>query len=140
MYLYWRVRKCLKTELIDERFYIGRSSVPNLTGWNMGNRLRRCFVIDMGICVDRHGGREETAIIEHMKSYFKGRLKGAVRVFASVCFDIGAQVDSAASESNPYHANIWLDMKDRKREMLQAYYIVQHAELAYIDDNIQWNA
>ena len=108
-------------------------------GWlDYGKPTSAMFRDSNGISVDRDGGRKESVVVDSQKLAFGKRLKGIARVGADKCYDAGATVEPAPSVENEYHANIWLDGSDKKKEMLQAYKIAQAAEVIYIDDSIEW--
>ncbi len=126
-------------ETIKETELLYRVVKRSKPGWlDYGKPTSAMFRDDNVVSVDRDGGRTEIAVINAQKESFGNRLKGVVRILAGKCFDVGANVEAAPSAENIYHANIRLDVEDRKREMLQAYKIAQSAVIVYLDDSVAW--
>lgn len=122
-----------------ERLY--RAVKRSRPGWlDYGKPTSAMFRDSNGVSVDRDGERDEDDIIDAQKTNFGKRLKGVTKVGAKNCYDVGATIEAAPSEDNIYHANIWLDLTDKKKEMLQAYMIAQAAEIVYIDDSVEWTS
>ena len=88
-----------------------------------------------GNSVDRDDKRELNEIIRFMdEGIFKRRLKGVVRINAGDCMNepICAKVEAAPSETNPYHANIYID------GLVQALMLADSSEVVYLDTTMEW--
>lgn len=92
-----------------------------------------------GVSVDRDGTRGETEIINFMcEISLPKRVKGIVRLSASECFSAGTKVEAAPSEVNPYHANIFLDSSDIRRQNIQALKLARASSLIFFDTAKEW--
>jgi len=128
----------LNDEIVgDEDLYrVIKRSKP---GWlDYGKPTSAMFRDENGVSVDRDGGRTMSEIRMELMNQFGKRLKGAVVVKAQRCFDVGALVKADPSRMNPFHANIWLDLENKKREMLQAYQLASASKVVFIDESVDW--
>ena len=92
-----------------------------------------------GVSVDRDGAREEPEIFSFMcENSFPRRVKGIVRLSASECFSAGTKVEAAPSECNPYHANIFLDSCDIRKQSIQALKLARASSLVFFDEAKEW--
>lgn len=92
-----------------------------------------------GVSVDRDGNREESEIIRFMCDVsLPKRVKGIARLSVSECRETGAKVESAPSEVNPYHANIFLDSDDIRKQNIQALKLARASKLVFFDEAKEW--
>ena len=92
-----------------------------------------------GVSVDRDGKREEPEIIRFMcEVSLPKRVKGIARLSVADCRETGAEVESAPSEVNPYHANIFLDSSDIRRYNIQALKLARASKLIFFDEAKEW--
>ena len=92
-----------------------------------------------GVSVDRGGNREEPEIFRFMREVsLPKRVKGIVRLSASECRGADAKVESAPSEVNPYHANIFLDSSDIRKFNIQALKLARASKLVFFDEAKEW--
>ena len=92
-----------------------------------------------GVSVDRDGTRGEAEIINFMCNIsLPKRVKGIVRLSASECFSAGTKVESAPSEVNQYHANIFLDSHDIHIQNIQALKLARASKLVFFDETKEW--
>ena len=92
-----------------------------------------------GVSVDRDGGRDKSEIISFMcEVSLPKRVKGIVKLSVTDCRETGAEVESAASEVNPYHANIFLDSSNIYKQNIQALKLARASELIYFDEAKEW--
>lgn len=96
------------------------------------------FKDERGNSVDRDDERTLDEIVRFMDSgVFRNRLKGVVELNAGTCMEIGASVKSDASESNPYHANIFID-QDEVIGNLQALMLADASKVVYLNPVMKW--
>lgn len=92
-----------------------------------------------GVSVDRDDKREESEIVSFMCEFsLPKRVKGIVRLAVSECFSAGTKVEAAPSEVNPYHANIFLDYSDIRRQNIQALKLARASSLIFFDATKEW--
>ena len=97
------------------------------------------FKDDNGVSVDRDGKREEPEIFKFMREVsMPKRVKGIARLPASECREADARVESAPSEVNPYHANIFLDSSDIRKSNIQALRLARASKLVFFDEAKEW--
>jgi ABC-type antimicrobial peptide transport system permease subunit len=95
---------------------------------------------EKGNSVDRDAQRELSEIVEFMNTgTFKNRLKGVVMINAGICMEppIGAIVEAAPTDNNPYHANIFID-SNPKIGSLQALMLADNSEIVYENKSMNW--
>ena len=123
----------------NEQLYraVKRSKPCWLDGNN--NPTSAMFKDANGVSVDRDGNREEPEIIRFMCDVsLPKRVKGIVRLSVSECRETEVEVESAPSEVNPYHANIFLDSSDVRRYNIQAFRLAQASKLIFFDEAKEW--
>lgn len=57
---------------------------------------------------------------------------------ARFCYQIEAEIKSAPTEFNPYHANIFLDRSSEQKRNLQALKLADHCTTVFYDNSVQW--
>lgn len=103
-----------------------------------GQATSYMFKDENGNSVDRDDKRSLEEIIQFMNNgVFKKRLKGVVEINAGVCMEIGTSVEPDPSDSNPYHANIFID-KDETVGNIQALMLADASKVVYMDPVMKW--
>ena len=128
-------------EKIQESEDLYRAVKRSRPDWLDGNNIptSAMFKDNNGVSVDRDGGRNVAEIIRFMCDVsFSKRVKGIVRLSAGECFLSGCEVKAAPSEINPYHANIWLDVSDIRRQNIQALKLARASKLIFFDETKEW--
>ena len=91
-----------------------------------------------GVSVDRDGDRTETEVISFIiENTFPKRAKAVTMVSAKLCFEIELVVEPAPSLVNPFHANIFMDADENKRN-IQALKLADNCRLVYYDPDMEW--
>ena len=92
-----------------------------------------------GVSVDRDGGRKDAECIKFMcEVTFPKRVKGVARLSALECLNAGTEVKAAPTSTNPYHANIFLDSSDIRRQNIQALKLARASSLIFLDKFKEW--
>ena len=91
-----------------------------------------------GVSVDRDGGRSEEEIVRFITEVtFPRRAKAIASLLVSTCYGVGSRVEAKPSETNPYHANIYLD-SDEEKGNLQALQLADASQVIYFNEDVEW--
>lgn len=73
------------------------------------------------------------------RGVFKNRLKGIVELNAGKCMEepINAVVEATPTETNPYHANIFIG-DDEQKGSLQALMLADISIVVHINETMNW--
>lgn len=88
-----------------------------------GNPLPALFLNEVGISVDRDGGRKDDEVVEGFKRFFADRYRGTVKFKAEDCSKVGVYVEPDPSDGNPYHAQIYDSPNKEEITLLKAMYL-----------------
>ncbi len=88
-----------------------------------GNPLPALFLKEVGISVDRDGGRKDDEVVEGFKRFFADRYRGTVKFKAEDCSKAGVYVEPDPSDGNPYHAQIYDSPNKGEITLLKAMYL-----------------
>lgn len=122
----------------EELYRAVKRSKPN---WLEGNHIpsSAMFKDANGVSVDRDGGRDEEEIIRFMREVsLPKRVKGIVKLSVAECLNAGTNVQPAPSEINPFHANIFLDSTDIRKQNIQALRLARASKLIFFDETKEW--
>lgn len=106
-----------------------------------GHPTSALFKDDVGVSVDRDGGRTEDRVLLDFRARFEKRFKALVRIYAAVCFDNEMVVCPAPSMNNIFHAEIYdaLDIERQKPlSQLEALILADQSVVVAFDENIAW--
>lgn len=105
-----------------------------------GKPISAMFNDSKGNSVDQGDQRKLEDIIDFMnRGVFKNRLKGIVELNAGKCMEepINAVVEAAPTETNPYHANIFIG-DDEQKGSLQALMLADISIVVHINETMNW--
>jgi hypothetical protein len=123
----------------DELLYRGIKRSQPSTVRPDGRRVTSALFKDAnGVSVDRMGGRTEQAVIVQMKEFFQSRLKGVARLKEQAVMQAEACALPAPTDKNPYHAEIYANIKKQPLTNLQCLKLADACTLIFLDEKVQW--